>query len=93
VVSITDTTSRTITVALGQPLEITLQSVGPGQYLSPPGISSGVVRFVDMTIVGPPVPAGPKQRFRFETTARGMAVISFRHSGIRPSIDDTVVVR
>jgi hypothetical protein len=93
VVSITDTASRTVTVSVGQPIEITLQTVGPGEYQSPPMISSDIVRFVDVTFVGPAVPAGPTQRFRFATTARGTAVISFRHSGMNPAVEDTVVVR
>jgi hypothetical protein len=92
VVSITDTASRTVTVSVGQTLEITLQTVGPGEYQSPPTISSDIVRFVDVTLVDP-VPAGATQRFRFATTARGTAVISFRHSGMSPAVDDTVVVR
>ena len=84
--------SRTFSVRVGQELDLTLQTVGPGTYQSPPTISSSSLRFLDMTFVGPPVPAGPTQRYRFKAEAPGHAVILFQHSGNNLAVSDTVEV-
>jgi hypothetical protein len=55
-------------------------------------VSSGVVQFLDVSEVGPFVPAGPTQRFRFYATTRGQAVIVFQHTGNDPQVKDTVDV-
>ncbi|MEP7380344.1 MAG: hypothetical protein ABI910_01590 [Gemmatimonadota bacterium] len=80
-------------VAIGEELALRLQSIGPGQYAAPPTLSSGALRFVDASVVGPSVPAGVTQRFRFEGAARGTSVITFHHSERSADIVDTVVVR
>ena len=85
--------SRSLFVDVGQELDITLGTAGPGQYDSLPTISSSAIRFLDMTFVGPFVPAGPRQRFRFKAEAAGRAIISFQHSERSPSVTDTVEVR
>jgi len=80
-------------VALGQELDITLQTIGPGRYDSLPAISSPAIRFLDMSFVGPAVPAGPTQLFRFKAEARGQAVVSFYQSTVGyPIVIDTVEV-
>jgi hypothetical protein len=73
--------SRSLTVKVGQTLELTLQAIGPGEYASPPTISSASIRFVDVSLVTPAVPAGVTQRFRFHAGTPGRAVITFQHSG------------
>jgi len=73
--------SRTLSLTLGQTLELTLQTIGPGEYASPPTVSSTSVRFVDVTLVTPAVPAGVTQRFRFRAETPGRAIIMFQHSG------------
>ncbi len=85
--------NRTLFVALGQELDLTLQTVGPGEYQSPPTVSSPSIRFLDVAFVGPAVPAGPTQRFRFQAEAPGEAIILFQHSGSNPPVSDTVEVR
>ncbi len=87
------TDGATYSVAVGEELVLRLQSVGPGEYAAPPTLSSGSLRFVDASVVGPYVPAGVTQRFRFEGTARGTTVVIFHHSGRSAPIVDTVVVR
>ncbi|HEX3197177.1 MAG TPA: hypothetical protein VHR39_06420 [Propionibacteriaceae bacterium] len=84
--------SRTVSIEAGRELDLTLQTIGPGEYASPPSVSSAVVRFLDVQLVTPPVPAGPTQRFRFETVAPGMAVIVFHHTAQAPTVEDTVTV-
>lgn len=84
---------RTIGARVGQEVDITLGTVGPGQYDSIPAVSSTVVRFIDAAYVGPPIPSGPQQRFRFTAQASGVAIITFRHSGTNPTVIDTIAVR
>jgi hypothetical protein len=83
---------RTLSLGLGRELGLTLQSVGPGEYMSPPLVSSSAVEFLDVSLVTPAVPAGVTQRFRFRAAAPGQAVITFHHTGQGPTIEDTVNV-
>jgi len=85
--------SHTISITAGRELDLTLQTIGPGEYASPPLVSSAVVRFLDVREVGPPVPAGATQRFRFATVGPSVAVIVFHHTAEGPTIEDTVDVR
>lgn len=71
---------REISVGAGRLFEVTLQTIGPGMYASPPAVSRGLVQFVDMRLVAPYVPAGPTQRFRFTAIRVGDAVIEFRNT-------------
>ena len=84
--------SHTLSITAGRDLEITLQTIGPGEYASPPLVSSGGVRFLGARLVTPAVPAGPTQLFRFEAVSQGVAVIVFHHTGQNPTIEDTIVV-
>src|SRR4051794_29351663 len=63
--------NRRVSAAVGDHIEITLQTIGPGEYSSPPAISSAAVTFLDVVGCGDPVPAGPTQCFRFRAAARG----------------------
>ena len=91
-VSITDGGSRTIASRVGTEIDVTLQTIGPGEYASPPRVSSGSVRFVDVSYLDP-VPAGPTQRFRFQAVAPGRAIITFRHTAQARVVEDTVDVQ
>jgi hypothetical protein len=84
--------SHTLSITTGRELEITLQTIGPGEYASPPLVSSTGVRFLGVRLVTPPVPAGPTQRFRFEAVGQGVAVIVFHHTSQSPTIEDTIIV-
>ncbi len=92
-ISITGSTSRTFTVASGSQFSVTLQTIGPGEYSSPPSLSSSAVQFRDGADVCPCVPAGPTQRFRFLATGPGSAVVTFTHTDRNPMVEDTVLVR
>jgi hypothetical protein len=89
-VSANGSPARTFSLKTGQELELTLQSIGPGDYASPPLISTAAVKLLDVTVVGPHVPAGVTQRFRFSAVSPGEAVITFQHSGNDSTIQDTV---
>jgi hypothetical protein len=84
---------RTFALAVGSQLELTFQSIGPGEYLSPPAISSGAVEFLEVSLLTPGVPAGVTQRFRFRAALPGQAVITFQHTGQNPTVKDTVNVQ
>lgn len=85
--------SQRLVASVGEQFSVTLGTVGPGEYESPPSISTDVVRFLGDSIVGPYVPAGERQAFGFAATAPGTAVVTFRHSGNNPTVVDTVEVR
>ena len=82
-----------MSLAIGDELGIKLQTVGPGEYSSPPAITGSAVRFLGVALVGPYVPAGPTQVFRFKAVALGQAIIQFEHTDRNPAVNDTVVVR
>lgn len=83
--------SQTLSIKAGRELELTLYTTGPGEYASPPLVSSPAVRFLDVRL-GVPNPAGPIQRFRSEAVRPGVAVIVFQHTVQGPTIEDTVNV-
>ena len=90
--------SETFTrVAVGQRVNVTLFTVGPGEFDSLPTLSSSNLRFLDVAVVGPYVPAGPRQLFRFTAAAPGRVVVSFQHSegidGKRYVVVDTIEIR
>ena len=74
----------TLHVRVNQVLELTLQNIGPGEYLSPPTIVSAsdrtVLQFLDAVLACPCPPAGMKQLFRFEGRQPGVATVSIQQS-------------
>jgi hypothetical protein len=84
--------NRSLHARVGDPIEINLGTLGGGEFSSPPEISRGVVRFVDVAQVMPPSPAGPIQTFRFVAVARGDAVVTFRHTESTVVVRDTIIV-
>ena len=95
-VSVAGQSSRTIAVAVGQEIDVTLGNVGPAVYVSPPRISSGALTFLGVEDALPHVPAGATQRFRFKAVRRGQAIVTFTrepwHSMVRV-VEDTFQVR
>jgi len=92
-ISFTGSPSRTVTVPAGTEFSVTLQTIGPGDYSSPPTVSSSSVRFLDVSQADLSVPAGPTQRFRFLAMSAGGAIVTFRHTDSNPTVEDTVQVR
>ncbi|MCC6929464.1 MAG: hypothetical protein IT359_10780 [Gemmatimonadaceae bacterium] len=85
--------NRRVTAHVGDQITITLQTIGPGEYASPPTISSPAVVFRDVSGCGTPVPAGPTQCFHFRAAAPGQALLTFAHTGTNALVQDTVDVR
>ena len=92
-VAVSGRTNRTFSVPVRTEFSVTLQTIGPGEYGSPPVISSTAVQYLGVAEVGPFVPAGPTQRFRFQANARGQAILVFHHTGANATVEDTVDVR
>ncbi len=92
-VAIEGSESQVVSIVVGQELHITLQTIGPGEYESPPSVSSPSLRFVSVALVSPYVPGGPTQQFRFMGEAPGQAIVVFRHSRSNLTVTDTVYVR
>ena len=84
---------RTMSVAVNQELRIKLQTIGPGQYVSPPTLAGSALLFLGADVVGPYVPGGPTQEFRFKAVTRGQTIIEFHHTQYGPAVSDTVIVR
>jgi hypothetical protein len=85
--------SRSLSIKVGQEIELDLHTSGPGEYASPPAVSSSSILFLDMRVVPPFLPSGPTQRFRFKAVTPGVAVIIFQHTEGRPTVEDTIIVR
>ena len=82
--------SQSFSVTVGGELDLLLSNMF--EYESPPAISSAAVRFLDVHVVGPNVPGGVTQRFRFKGEEPGEAVIVFREPGGGGVVEDTVRV-
>jgi len=75
---------RTAVAGVGDKVEITLQTIGAGSFGNP-NVSSGSVVFLGQSSVGPPIPAGLTQLYRFEAVAPGRADITIPHTGDLPA--------
>jgi hypothetical protein len=76
--------STTVRASVDQKIDITLQSIGPGEFTSPPEIDSDHVKFIDVTLPSAQDPAGPTQTFHFEAASPGSAAIMIRHTDPGP---------
>jgi len=71
---------RSFSASVGQCIDVTLQTIGPGQY-GEPRVTSSSVGFVGMSAApGPVNPGGQRQRFQFKAASVGSAVIHIPHS-------------
>ena len=88
------TEGETLRIAVGEELELTFQTrpSDPGEYESPPSISSSSLQFLDVTAFRPAPRAGLAQRFRFKGAIPGQAIVVIHHTGKSPVIRDTVNV-
>lgn len=84
---------ETIAVPANQAFGITLQTIGPGEFTSPPRVTSTSVRFVAMEYPAAVVPAGVTQRFQFQALRPGRAVITFGHTITDLVVQDTIIVQ
>jgi len=70
-ISITGSTSRTFTVPAGSQFSVTLQTIGPGEYSSPPALSSSAVEFRDVADVAHTFLPVRHSAFDFSRRVRG----------------------
>lgn len=75
---------HTTSAAPGDEIDITLQTIGPGQYQTPS--VSGSVRFLGESAAGLPNPGGPRQLFRFEAVTVGRGQITIPHTAMEPPL-------
>ncbi len=80
-----------VMASVGDQMDVTLQTIGPGEYAAP-GLSSSAVRYLGVSLVGPAIPAGPTQRFVFEVVATGSTEIVIPHTSQGPTFRVVVVV-
>jgi hypothetical protein len=83
-----------ISANVGQPIVVTLQTIGGGHY-NTPQISSRAIRF-ESAVYPPPReqnPGGPKQVYRFIAVAEGEAQIRFTHTDANPTVTFTIQVK
>jgi hypothetical protein len=82
-----------ISAKVGQPIVITLQTIGGGRY-DTPQISSHVIRFEGESDVpsAKQNPGGPTQVYRFTATAEGEAQIRIPHTDSNPTVTFTIQV-
>ncbi|HKM67074.1 MAG TPA: hypothetical protein VJX70_07905 [Candidatus Acidoferrum sp.] len=84
---------RRISAKVGQPIVVTLQTIGGGHY-NTPQISSRAIRFESATYPPPREqnPGGPSAAFRFLAVAEGEAQIRLSHTDSNPTVTFTIQV-
>jgi len=82
-----------VAATIGQPIEITMQTIGGGQY-GTPQISSPVVRFEGSAFKPPREqnPGGPTQVYRFTAVAEGEAQVRIPHTAENATFTVTIQV-
>ncbi len=88
----TEDSGRQVVATIGQQIEITLGTVGPGSYDEKPEISSSVIRFENVHFKMPPNPGGPTQVYVFRAAAEGKAGIQIPHINSAPASRPPFVV-
>ena len=81
----------TVAAAVGQELDVTLQTIGPGKY-GTPSLSSDAIRFLDVSYPAQQNPGGPRQLFRFRAVSAGTVDVSMTHTGDNAPFSMTVSV-
>jgi hypothetical protein len=83
-----------VSAKVGQPIVVTLQTIGGGHYDSPQ-ISSHAIRFESAVYPPPPEqnPGGPTQVYRFTAAAEGEAQIRIPHTDSNPTVTFTNQVK
>jgi hypothetical protein len=83
---------RSLEVSLGQELRLTIRTIGPGNYASPPEMAGTSLTFIDSRFADVQVPAGPTQVYRFLASARGTTIVRFHNTYSDLVVADTVRV-
>jgi len=80
-----------ISAKVGQPIVVTLQTIGEGQY-GAPQISSRSLRFEGTSFPAIQNPGGPTQLYRFTAVAEGEAKVEVPHSNANANFGLTIQV-
>jgi hypothetical protein len=87
---------QSVVASVGDKIELTLQTIGPGQY-GTPVVSSASLKFLEELPAGAPNPGGSRQLYRFEAVTSGQAEITIQHTGGFPqgptTPDFTLIVK
>lgn len=83
-------TGSTVEAEIGQRIEVTLHTIGPGSYESPSS-SKPVLDFLGEHNPSPQTPAGPTQVYVFLAQAGGTVTVTIPHS-VRPEAFSMTVV-
>jgi hypothetical protein len=67
-----------VTARVGQAIQLTLQTIGPGHY-GTPKISSAAIEFEGAAFAKEQNPGGPRQVYRFRARSQGEARINIPH--------------
>src|SRR3989442_15333382 len=80
------TEGETLRIAVGEELELTFQTrpSDPGEYESPPSISSSSLQFLDVTAFRPAPQAGASQRLPVNGAIPRRAIVGVPHTGKSP---------
>jgi hypothetical protein len=83
-----------VSAKVGQPIVVTLQTIGGGHY-DTPQISSHAIRFESAVYPPPPEqnPGGPTQVYRFTAAAEGEAQIRIPHTDSNSTVTFTNQVK
>jgi hypothetical protein len=81
-----------VVATVGQQVDITLQTIGPAQF-GTPQISSPAIRFENVAVKKPWLPAGPTVVYIFELVAKGEAQIQIPSTNPSANFAVTIEVR
>lgn len=81
-----------VEAVVGEKIDVTLGTVGPGEY-GTPSMSSGSVRFLSVSLAPVQTPAGPTQVFHFVAEAAGSAELTIPHTVQSEAFIVTIVVK
>jgi hypothetical protein len=79
-----DDSGRTVVADVGDRIEVTLQTIGPGQF-GTPILSTNSVAFLGEFAAAPANPGGARQLYRFEAVSAGRTYIAIPHDGDPPN--------
>jgi hypothetical protein len=89
--------AATFFIGIGQQIDIHMQTVGPGEFGSPPTLGGSTIAFLGVG-PGPIDPGGITQVFHFKGVTAGTTIITFQSIDNTPgfpqvNVVDTVTVR
>lgn len=77
-----------VMVNIGQSIDLTVQTIGPGQY-DEPLLSSDALTFEESHFATLQNPGGPRQIYRFHAAKKGTVTIAIPHTGMNPTFTIT----